>query len=95
MQTTDAAYEVLKKHGQAMDIHDLLDEALALLGLDREPRKAAKLYTDLNLDVRFQYRGNSQWSLKEWLPKTASRLSATTARERDDDEAEDLEEDEG
>ncbi len=95
MQTTDAAYQVLKKHGDAMDVHDLLDEALALLGLDREASTAARIYTDINLDVRFQYRGNSQWGLKEWLPKTPGRSGAGPSRDRDDDEGEELEEDEG
>jgi DNA-directed RNA polymerase subunit delta len=94
MQSNDAAYQVLKKHGQAMDIHDLLDETLAVLGVDREPRRAAKIYTDLNLDVRFQYRGNSQWGLKEWLPKSPGRMTATS-RDRDEEETEELEEDEG
>lgn len=95
MQTTDAAYQVLKKHGDAMDVHDLLDEALALLGLDREASTAARIYTDINLDVRFQYRGNSQWGLKEWLPKMPGRPGSSTAKDRDDDDGDELEEDEG
>ncbi len=96
MQTTDAAYQVLKKHGDAMDVHDLLDETLALLGLDREASTAARIYTDINLDVRFQYRGKSQWGLKDWLPKTPGKSGGSGAsRDREEDDGEELEEDEG
>ncbi|HBQ93812.1 MAG: DNA-directed RNA polymerase subunit delta [Sulfobacillus benefaciens] len=96
MQVTDAAYEVLKEHGQPMEVQDLLDETLRKLGVDREPKQAAKIYTDINLDVRFQYRGNAMWGLKEWLPKTVAKGSTPRSSElaMDDDNG-DTEEDEG
>lgn len=94
MRATDAAYAVLKSQGQAMDVQDLLDETLTRLGVDREARIAARIYTDINLDARFQYRGGSSWGLKEWQPKTPGRA---TARDRGgyDDDGDDLEEDDG
>ncbi len=96
MQVTDAAYEVLKEHGQPMEVQDLLDETLRKLGLDREPKQAAKIYTDINLDVRFQYRGNAMWGLKEWLPKSVAKGSASRSNELSyDDDNGDSEEDEG
>lgn len=96
MRATDAAYAVLKDQGQPMDVQDLLDETLLRLGLDREPRLAARIYTDINLDVRFQYRGGSSWGLKEWQPKSPGR--GPSSRDRavvEDDEVEELEEDDG
>lgn len=96
MRATDAAYAVLKSQGQPMDVQDLLDEALTRLGVDREARVAARLYTDINLDSRFQYRGGSAWGLKEWQPKSTGRSSASRDRVGfEDDESEDLEEDDG
>jgi DNA-directed RNA polymerase subunit delta len=97
MRATDAAYQVLKAHNRPMDVQDLLDETLAALGLDREPRQVAKIYTDINMDVRFQYRGNNQWGLKEWQPKSTGR-SNVSGRDRggeDDDDGDELEEDDG
>jgi DNA-directed RNA polymerase subunit delta len=96
MRATDAAYAVLKSQGQPMDVQDLLDETLTRLGVDREARIAARVYTDINLDARFQYRGGSSWGLKEWQPKPSGR--AASSRDRggyEDDEADDLEEDDG
>ncbi len=96
MRATDAAYAVLKAQGQPMDVQDLLDETLLRLGTDREPRIAARIYTDINLDSRFQYRGGSSWGLKEWQPKSTGRNIAS--RERggyEDDDNEELEEDDG
>lgn len=98
MQAVDAAYQVLKQHGQPLDVQDLLDEALVLLGLDREPDRVARMYTEINLDVRFQYRGGAQWGLKEWNPRgglikpggSAARRIETT---EDEDGAETEEDD--
>lgn len=97
MRATDAAYAVLKAQGQPMDVQDLLDETLMQLGVDREPKVASRIYTDINLDSRFQYRGGSSWGLKEWQPKSPGRATAS-GRDRasyDDDDAEDIEEDDG
>ncbi len=96
MQVTDAAYQVLQEHGQPMEVQDLLDETLRKLGIDREPKQAAKIYTDINLDVRFQYRGNAMWGLKEWLPKSVAKGFAQRSAEPTlDDDNGDAEEDEG
>ncbi|MCY0881777.1 MAG: DNA-directed RNA polymerase subunit delta [Firmicutes bacterium] len=77
-QPTDVAYIVLKEHGQAMDVHDLLDETLRRMGEDREPRKLAQIYTDINLDIRFHYQGDSTWGLRDWAPKVGTRSGVTT-----------------
>lgn len=79
-----------------MEVQDLLDETLRKLGLDREPKRAARIYTDINLDVRFQYRGNAMWGLKEWLPKSVAKGSTSRGNELSyDDDNGDSEEDEG
>ncbi|MDA8194217.1 MAG: DNA-directed RNA polymerase subunit delta [Thermaerobacter sp.] len=95
MRPTDAAYSVLKSHGQPMDVQDLLDETLAKLGFDREPQQVARIYTDINMDVRFQYRGGALWGLKDWQPKSSARSGTNRDRSYDEDDTDDLEEDEG
>lgn len=97
LKATDVAYKVLQEHGQPMDVQDLLDETLTQLGLDREPRQVAHIYTDINLDVRFLHRGKSQWGLKEWQPKSSGKGSGSSARDRGTfaDDSEDSEEDDG
>ncbi len=95
MRATDAAYAVLKAQGQPMDVQDLLDETLTRLGVDREARIAARIYTDINLDARFQYRGGSAWGLKEWQPKPTGRTTSSRDRGGYDDDGDDLEEDDG
>ncbi len=76
MRVSDAAYEVLKRHGQPMDIQDLLDETLALLGHDREPRKVTQIYTEINMDPRFQHRDGTMWGLVDWQPRGGQRTAA-------------------
>lgn len=98
MRAAEAAYQVLKEHGEPMDVQDLLDETLTRMNLDREPEKASRVYTEINWDVRFQFRGEAKWGLKEWTPRAGTgKTSPGAARERaeereDDDEGE---EDEG
>jgi DNA-directed RNA polymerase subunit delta len=81
MRVADAAYEVLRQHGQPMDVQDLLDETLARLGHDREPRKAAQIYTEINLDPRFQHREGTMWGLTEWQPRGSSQRGGVLPRE--------------
>jgi DNA-directed RNA polymerase subunit delta len=95
MRATDAAYQVLKQHGQPLDVQDLLDETLALLGLDREPKRVAQIYTEINLDTRFTYRGSAQWGLKEWNPKGSASKSSGRDRERGDFSGDEEDGDEG
>lgn len=78
MRVSDAAYEVLKRHGQPMDIQDLLDETLAVLGHDREPRKVAQIYTEINMDPRFHHREGTLWGLVDWQPRGGQRAAALT-----------------
>ncbi len=95
MRATDAAYAVLKSQGQPMDVQDLLDETLTQLGVDREARVAARVYTDINLDARFQYRGGASWGLKEWQPRPSTRSAVRDRGGFDDDDTDELEEDDG
>lgn len=90
MRATDAAYQILKKRGEPMEVQDLLDEVLATLGLDRDGRHVAQIYTELNLDVRFHYRGNKDWGLREWASRGSAK--ATGGRERAGHDADDSEE---
>lgn len=92
MRATDVAYDILKAKGQPIEVHDFLDEILGQLGMDRETRKVAQIYTEINLDIRFQCKGNTEWGLKEWTSRAVGKTAA--ARERvvaDIDEAEESE----
>lgn len=90
MRATDAAYQILKERGEPMEVQDLLDEVLATLGLDREGRQVAQIYTELNLDVRFQYRGNKEWGLREWASRGGAKSGG--GRDRPGHDADEIEE---
>ncbi|MCY0885285.1 MAG: DNA-directed RNA polymerase subunit delta [Firmicutes bacterium] len=96
MRAVDIAYEVLKAHGQALDVQELLDLTLERMGLDREPRKAAQIYTEINLDPRFHYRGGNLWELRDWQPRAQAVGRGSAGRERavEPEAAEEIDEDE-
>lgn len=97
MRPVDAVYEVLKDHGQPLVVHDLMDRVLELLQQDPDPRRMAQIYSEMNLDVRFVYRGNGLWGLREWAPKVATRGGGSGAREklRAEEDSDELEEEDG
>jgi DNA-directed RNA polymerase subunit delta len=98
MRPVDVAYEVLKEHGQPLLVHELMDRVLEALQQDPDPRRMAQIYTDMNLDVRFVYRGGGLWGLRDWTPKPATRGGGgSSSREKIvvEDEADELEEEDG
>jgi DNA-directed RNA polymerase subunit delta len=99
MRPVDAAYEVLKSAGQPLPVYDLIEQVLEMLQEEPEPRRMAQIYSDINLDVRFVYRGDGQWGLRDWAPRggPARGGGGSTAKERfrPEEEVEELEEEEG
>ncbi len=94
MRATEVAYQILKERGHPLEVHDLLDEVLAAMGLDREPRKVAQIYTELNMDIRFVCRGATEWGLKEWSSHGAARGAVRDRVSHDADEAEETDDEE-
>jgi len=93
MRASDVAYDILKGKGQPLEVHELLDEVLERLGQDREPRRVAQIYTELNTDIRFQYRGNTEWGLKEWVSHGSSKSPLRERAVPDNEEVEESDED--
>lgn len=91
MRATDVAFDILKAKGQPIEVHDLLDEILDRLGQDREPRRVSQIYTELNMDIRFQYRGNTEWGLKEWASHGSGKVSMRERVTAESDEGEESE----
>ncbi len=91
MRATDVAFDILKAKGQPIEVHDLLDEILDRLGQDREPRRVSQIYTELNMDIRFQYRGNTEWGLKEWASHGSGKASMRERVTQESDEGEESE----
>ena len=94
MRATDVAYQILKERGQPLEVHDLLDEMLGAMGLDREPHKVAQIYTELNMDIRFVCRGNTDWGLKEWSSHGTARGTVRDRMSHDAGEADEVEDEE-
>ncbi len=95
MRAVDAAHQVLQESGQPMPVHDLLDEVAKRVGKDPDARTLAAIYSDINLDVRFTYRAEGLWALRDWTTKAAHTSGAggrdhpAPAEESDDVEEED------
>lgn len=85
----DIAYDVLRDHNQPLLVHDLIERVLEQLKQEPEARRMAQIYSDINLDVRFVYRGNGLWGLRDWSPDPRH----SPHRESLDDEADGDEED--
>lgn len=94
MRSVDTAYEILRVHGEPILVHELIDQVLEQLQQEPEPRRMAQIYSDINLDVRFVYRGDGLWGLRDWSPQNGDSGGART-RSKSDEDGEELEEEEG
>lgn len=97
MRPVDAAYAVLKAHGQPLLVHDLIEQVLEQLQQEPESRRMAQIYSEINMDVRFVYRGDGLWGLRDWAPKAAASHGGGSGRERPraEDDGEEVEEEDG
>lgn len=77
----ERAYHILKSHGQAMPVIELLRATLG-----DNPKEAARLYTEISFDARFLSMGRGLWGLSEWHKKRGSILNT---EQRDDSDMDD------
>lgn len=79
----EIAYQILIKHGTPMEWSELLDAVSAIKKPAAEQtdgiRVRASMYTEINLDNRFNYVGDGLWGLRDWAPKGAGSRSVPLA----------------
>jgi DNA-directed RNA polymerase subunit delta len=90
LRPVDIAYDVLRDHGQPLLVHDLIERVLDQLKQEPEARRMAQIYSDINMDVRFVYRGDGLWGLRDWSPDGKSG----GGRDRDHHDSDDSDEEE-
>ena len=90
LRPVDIAYDVLRDSGQPLLVHDLIERVLERMNQEPEARRMAQIYSDINLDVRFVYRGDGMWGIRDWSPDT--RHGTGRDRDHQDEDPEDLEE---
>ena len=75
MSATDLAYAILKNSGKAMYYKDLIDKILQTksIAVENQGRIIAQIHTEINLDSRFFHKGQGEWGLRDWAPKTTVR----------------------
>ena len=78
MSEVDIAYRVLADLGVPLYYKKLITNVLEKKKKTIQSMAVAisEIYTMINMDGRFQYRGDGQWGLTEWTPpETKSRSS--------------------
>ena len=85
MSEIDIAYKILFDKGEAIYYKDLITEVIEKKRKTIQSIAVAisEIYTMINMDGRFQHRGNSMWGLTEWNPpetKTRTRGSKSSAK---------------
>ncbi len=94
MSEVDVAYKILVNNGNPIHYKDLILDVIEKKHKPVQSLSAAisEVYTMINMDSRFQYRGECMWGLTEWNPpeikrSTARRTSTvgtkTTSRRRE------------
>ena len=71
MSMVDIVYALLKESNkEPKPYHALLDEVAALKGFTEEQKLEAmpRLYTEINIDGRFNGLGDNVWGLRSWYP---------------------------
>jgi len=79
--TSDIAYQLLQKQGQAMYFKDLITEALQASGkrVYSLAQAIAEVHTQINMDSRFAHAGKGMWGLAEWSPQQQKINAAEAA----------------
>ena len=96
MTEVDIAYRVLADLGSPLYYKNLITNVIEKKKKTVQSMAVAisEIYTMINMDGRFQYRGNGQWGLTEWNPPetktrgTRSSKSSTksTGQNKSDEE---------
>ena len=76
----EIAYQILKSHGQGINFRELMHQVCSIKGISPENHQLlASVHTQLNLDNRFSFLGQSNWGLKEWAQGKVVRRNLTFA----------------
>lgn len=67
LSETDIAFQLLQ-NGITMTSRELMAQVIAAKGISTAdtPRAMARIYTALNLDSRFSFKGDGLWGLRDW-----------------------------
>lgn len=73
---TDVAYSILLQKGEPVYYKDLIEEVMKCMGRDMQTIDSysiSEIYTQINIDSRFFFKGNGMWGLSEWNPPELRR----------------------
>lgn len=91
MTDVDVAASILAEKGVPMDFKDLILEVIRLKKkpVQSEAEAISEIYTQINMESKFQYVGGREWGLTEWNPpetkkKSSSSSSSSKSKARDD-----------
>ena len=78
---TDVAYHILSKKGEPLYYKDLITEVIQKKAKPVQSLSSAisEVYTQINMDSRFQHLGKSMWGLTEWNPAESKRSGASSS----------------
>ncbi|MCE5197003.1 MAG: DNA-directed RNA polymerase subunit delta [Negativicutes bacterium] len=67
LSETDIAFQLLQ-NGVTMTSRELMAQVIAVKGISTADtaRAMSRIYTALNLDSRFSFKGNGLWGLRDW-----------------------------
>ncbi|MBR1760288.1 MAG: DNA-directed RNA polymerase subunit delta [Schwartzia sp.] len=77
----DIAYDILSKKGEPVYYKDLITEVIKKKAkpVQSLSRAIAEVYTQINMDSRFQHTGKSMWGLTEWNPPETKRGASSSS----------------
>lgn len=88
MSALEVAYQILKEKKSEQYFRDWLKEALVKKNTPDYlmVQSMAELHTQINMDSRFEFKGQGKWGLAEWAPpaknaKTTDERSASVIDE--------------
>ncbi len=92
---TDAAYNIMLRHKNAIPFKKLWEEVISDLDLnpDTASERIAQFYTDMTLDSRFTSLKENKWDLKERHKFEEVYVDLTNFEEDEDEEEMDHDED--
>ena len=78
MSEVDVAYKILANNGNPIHYKELILDVIEKKHKPVQSLSASisEVYTMINMDSRFQYRGDCIWGLTEWNPPETKRTAA-------------------
>lgn len=79
MTDVDVAAAVLAEKGSPMDFKELILEVIRLKKkpVQSEAEAISEIYTQINMESKFQYVGGRDWGLTEWNPPEIKKSRST------------------